>query len=64
MITGGIDEEYEGIPEDPESDDFLREDDDESEDNIEDEDISEGDAEFWEYMDKADRKYKESKEDN
>jgi hypothetical protein len=65
MITGAIDEEYDGIPEDPESDDFLG-DDDELGDDIEDDDESEdiGDDEYWAYLEKADRKYKESKEDN
>jgi hypothetical protein len=63
MITGAIDEEYEGIPEDPESDDFLG-DDDELE-NIEDDESEDiGDDEHWAYLEKADRKYKESKEDN
>jgi hypothetical protein len=63
MITGAIDEEYEGISEDPESDDFLGDDDElENIENHESEDI--GDDEHWAYLEKADRKYKESKEDN
>lgn len=64
MITGGVDEEYDGIPEDPESDDFLG-DDDELED-IEDDDleVDESEDRFWAYMDRVDEKYKQSKEDN
>jgi hypothetical protein len=63
MITGGVDEEYDGIPEDPESDDFLG-DDDKLEDIEDDESEDIGDDEYWAYLEKADRKYKESKEDN
>ena len=63
MIIGGVDEEYDGIPEDPESDDFLG--DDELED-IEDDDleVDEFEDRFWAYMDRVDEKYKQSKEDN